>query len=53
VLRDGEIVASYCTSRTDRDYPWFLGMLSPSNVRVARLSLAALETAVGDPTLAR
>jgi hypothetical protein len=44
VLRDGQLFASYYTSPIDRDYPWILGMLLPSEVRVARLPLAALES---------
>jgi hypothetical protein len=42
-VRDGFLYASYYTSRVDRDYPWILGMLAPSEIRVARLPLASLE----------
>jgi hypothetical protein len=45
VERDGWPVASYYTSRTDRDYPWMLGMLAPSEIRVVRLPLDALADA--------
>jgi hypothetical protein len=44
VLREGTLLASYYTSRIDRDYPWILGMLSPSDVRLARLDLPTLES---------
>ncbi|HUL76491.1 MAG TPA: hypothetical protein VL691_04435, partial [Vicinamibacteria bacterium] len=44
VLHDGQLFASYYTSPIDRDYPWILGMLRPSEVRIARLPLAALES---------
>jgi hypothetical protein len=42
VLQDGWLYVSYYTSRVDRDYPWILGMLSPSEIRIARLPLATL-----------
>lgn len=34
---------TYYTNDIDRDYPWILGMLSPSSVRMARIDLASLE----------
>ena len=33
---------SYYTSRTDRDYPWILGMFLPTEIRMARIPLDAL-----------
>jgi hypothetical protein len=42
-LVDDWLVASYYTSRIDRDYPWLLGMLSRSEIRMARLPLATLD----------
>jgi hypothetical protein len=48
-LRDGDLYASYYTSRIDRDYPWIVGMLSPSDVRLARLPLALLGEAASAP----
>ena len=42
VLYEGALYADYYTSRTDRDYPWLLGMLLRSDVRMARVSLSAL-----------
>jgi hypothetical protein len=43
VLRKGDLLISYYTSRVDRDYPWILGMLLPSEIRIARLPLSRLE----------
>jgi len=42
VLRDGDLWTDYYTSRIDRDYPWLLGMFLPSEIRMARIPLAAL-----------
>ncbi len=43
VVRGDELYASYYTSPLDRDYTWILGMLRPSNIRMARIDLPALE----------
>jgi hypothetical protein len=45
VLRDGSLWLDWYTSRIDRDYPWLLGMLLRSDVRMARVPLAALHAA--------
>jgi hypothetical protein len=42
VVSGDEIVVSYYTSRTDRDYPWLLGMLLPSELRLARIPLLSI-----------
>ena len=42
MLHEGALYADYYTSRIDRDYPWLLGMLLRSDVRMARVSLSAL-----------
>lgn len=42
VLREGELTASYYTSDIRRDYPWALGMLAASEIRIARVALDAL-----------
>jgi hypothetical protein len=42
VLRGGELWASYYTSDVRRDYPWILGMVLRSDVRMARVPLAKL-----------
>jgi len=42
VLRDGLLFADYYTSRIDRDFPWLLGMLLATDLRLAKLDLGAL-----------
>ena len=42
VLRDDDLYISYYTSRIDRDYPWILGMVSPTDIRIARVHLPCL-----------
>lgn len=41
VVRDDELITSYYTSR--RDYTWILGMFRPSDIRMSRINLPALE----------
>ena len=43
VIRGDELYASYYTSPPERDFSWIQGMLRPSNIRMARISLPALE----------
>ncbi len=42
VLRGGVLFTDYYTSRTDRDWPWLLGMLLATDIRIAKVQLAAL-----------
>jgi hypothetical protein len=50
---DGDTAyVSYYTSAIQHDYAWLLGMLSPSQVRMAKVDLKALE-ALADQTAAR
>jgi hypothetical protein len=42
VVRDGALFVDYYTSRIDRDWPWLFGMLSRSEIRMARIPLDAL-----------
>ncbi len=42
VLRDGFAYIDYYTSAIERDYPWFLGMFLPTDIRMARVSLDSL-----------
>jgi len=42
VLKDGALWASYYTSDTARDYPWILGMVLRSDIRLARVPLDRL-----------
>ena len=51
VLRDGVLWVDWYTSRSDRDWPWVLGMLRPSEIRLGRVSLDALH-ALADARLA-
>lgn len=41
--RGDELYVSYYTSPLDRDYTWIMGMLRPSQIRMARIDLRALE----------
>jgi len=42
VLRKGVLFASYYTSEIRRDYPWILGMVLPTNIRMAHVPLDRL-----------
>ena len=42
-MRGDGLYASYYTNPLDRDYTWILGMFRPSNIRMARIDLRALE----------
>jgi len=55
VLRDGFLYSDYYTSDPRRDPPWLLGMFLPTDIRMARVPLAALveradAATVGDGT---
>lgn len=52
VLRDGFLYTDYYTSRIDRDYPWIVGMLRASDIRMARIPLDRL-AALADARAAR
>ncbi|MFL7868816.1 MAG: hypothetical protein AB8I58_08315, partial [Anaerolineales bacterium] len=44
VILDGDTAyISYYTSPIKKDYSWILGMLSPSQVRMAKVDLSAME----------
>ena len=43
VIRGDFLYVSYYTSDIRRDVPWLLGMVLPSDIRIARIPLAALE----------
>jgi hypothetical protein len=44
VVRRGDyLYVSYYTNDVKRDYPWILGMVSPSAIRMARINLPSLE----------
>lgn len=43
VIRGDEAFISYYTSDIQRDYSWILGMVLPSDIRIARVDLPSLE----------
>lgn len=43
VVRGDDLYVSYYTSDIRKDYPWILGMLRPSDIRIAKISLPSLE----------
>jgi hypothetical protein len=43
ILTGDTAYISYYTSPTKKDYPWIVGMLSPSQVRMAKVDLKAME----------
>ncbi len=49
VVLDGDSVyASYYTSDITRDWPWIIGMLSPSEIRMVKIDLPSLEAIAGN-----
>jgi len=42
VLKDGALFASYYTSEIRRDYPWILGMVLPTRIRMTQVPLDRL-----------
>jgi hypothetical protein len=47
VVRGDDLYVCYYTSNVEKDYPWIVGMLRPSSVRMAKVSLPSLETLAG------
>lgn len=43
VIQGEDLLVSYYTSDIEHDYPWILGMVAPSNIRLARVDLPQLE----------
>lgn len=43
VMRGDDIYVCYYTSRTDRDFTWILGMLSPSDIAMAKIDMKSVE----------
>jgi hypothetical protein len=43
IVQGDEAIASYYTSPAERDDTWVLGMFRPTDIKVARISLSALE----------
>lgn len=42
VVHGDDLLVSYYTSSIRRDYPWIIGMLAPSEIRMGRIGLASL-----------
>lgn len=42
VLRGDDLYTCYYTSRIDRDFPWIVGMLSASEIRMAKIDMPSL-----------
>jgi len=53
VIRGGELYVSYYTSEVRRDYPWLLGLVMPSHIKIARILLEKLDTCPELPAQAR
>jgi hypothetical protein len=43
VVQGDELFVSYYTSDIRKDYVWVAGMLSPSSIRMAQVSLSAMD----------
>ena len=43
VMRGDEATISYYTSDITRDWPWIMGMVGPSEIRMAEVNLPSLE----------
>jgi len=43
VMDDNTVYATYYTSPINHDFPWIMGMFSPSEVRMAQIDLSAME----------
>ncbi len=43
VIREGSVYGCYYTSDPRRDWPWIIGMVSPSEIRMFKISVDALE----------
>jgi hypothetical protein len=48
VVRGDEAYVSYYTSSIKRDYPWIIGMLSKSDIMIAKIDLKKLEALAAD-----
>ncbi len=44
VQKDGSVYICYYTSDIQRDWPWIIGMISPSSIRMAQVDLSSLES---------
>ena len=42
VINGEYLYICYYTSSIDRDYPWFIGLLLPTNIRMAKIQLPTI-----------
>jgi hypothetical protein len=42
VVKGGDLYASYYTNDINKDYPWIMGMVSPSDIRIVKFPLSSL-----------
>ena len=43
VLKDGYLFATYYTNNIEKEWPWLYGMIQPSHIRIAKISLDLLD----------
>ncbi len=43
VVEGDQVIISYYTSNIRKDYPWILGMMLPTDIRIAKVDLPSLE----------
>jgi hypothetical protein len=53
VVQGDAVYVSYYTSPIDKDYLWLIGMLSPTDIRMAKISLPSLARLAESPPAAR
>lgn len=49
VMKDGDVYISYYTNDINKDLTWLLGVISPSDIRIATMSLEHLKSVGGNP----
>ena len=42
-MESDTVYATYYTSPINHDFPWIMGMFSPSEIRMAKIDLSAVE----------
>jgi len=51
VMKDGYVYICYYTSDIERDWPWIIGVIAPSDIRIAKINLSNLETVALSPPI--
>ncbi len=49
VMKDGYAYISYYTNDIEKDYTWVMGIISPTDIRIAKINLSKLEKVASDP----